>query len=168
MKALLFAGVWVVVAFGVFFFAFRPKGGRTGESKPTGLRGNLPGGARGLLAAAVLAAVVVTPILVTASASDRVPSGAGTYTIESSEHLREGRTIFRETCASCHTLSASNARGVYGPNLDQRGLQVGDREAAALRVETAIKLGPGNMPGNLLAGEQAKRVSEYVAEVAGK
>jgi len=32
-----------------------------------------------------------------------------------------GKLLFRQTCASCHTLAAVNARGVTGPNLDQIG-----------------------------------------------
>ena len=44
------------------------------------------------------------------------------------------RLIFRQTCSSCHTLSAANARGVYGPNLDVRlGGRTADPKATALR-----------------------------------
>src|SRR5688500_17192202 len=32
--------------------------------------------------------------------------------------IEEGKTLFQNTCASCHSLGAVNARGVFGPNLD--------------------------------------------------
>ncbi|MFY9469857.1 MAG: c-type cytochrome [Solirubrobacterales bacterium] len=170
MKALLFVLIWVVAAFGVFGWAFRPKD-KDAEPKARGPLGRMPGGARLLVAAAFAGAVIVTPILVTAAASDRLPSGVGTYTRDSSESLREGRVIFRETCASCHTLSAANARGVYGPSLDTLGLGAAEPDAAAARVEAAIKNGGASgkqMPRGLLAGSDARLVAQYIAAVAGK
>src|SRR3954469_20624968 len=35
--------------------------------------------------------------------------------------IGHGKTIFRQTCASCHSLAAVNARGITGPNLDNTG-----------------------------------------------
>jgi cytochrome c551 len=164
MKTIGFILIWVLVTAGVVTAAVS-RGG-DGERRTKGPLGRLPGIVRLGLALIVLGAVVVTPILVSASANDRVTSGAGTYTKASSERLREGREIFRTTCASCHTLSAAGARGVYGPNLDELGLR-GSPE----RVEAAIKNGGTTgtlMPAGLLEGEDAKKVAEYVAAVAAK
>ena len=111
------------------------------------------------------------PAAVLSKASDRLPSGAGTYTVPSSEAMIEGRDIFRSTCASCHALAA-NARGVYGPDLDEvLGAPGADPKATATRVEGAIKTGGvtgKQMPVGLLSGTDAKLVSDYIAEVAGK
>ncbi|MBI5310439.1 MAG: cytochrome c [Actinobacteria bacterium] len=170
MQTTLFILAWAVAFFGVLAFAFY---GTRGNAEPAGGKaakalGSVPGGVRVLIGLTAALALVLIPVLVTASASDRVPSGAGTYTLDSSESKREGREIFRQTCASCHTLSAANARGVYGPNLDTMGLNA---DGSAQRIEAAIENGGVSgkqMPKLLLEGEDAKLVSEYVAAVAGK
>ncbi|MGH2906391.1 MAG: c-type cytochrome [Solirubrobacterales bacterium] len=166
MKALLFVLIWVgaaLLVMGTAFFLTRS----TGE-KP-GFRGNLSGGIRGLIALAALFIVVGIPAYVLTQTSDRLPSGAGTYTLAASPSERDGRLIFRQTCSSCHTLSAANARGVYGPNLDVRlGGKTADPKATAARVETAITAGPSVMPKGLLDGRDKKLVAEYVASVVGR
>jgi cytochrome c553 len=76
-----------------------------------------------------------------------------------------GKEVFMETCASCHSLDAVNARGVTGPDLDEIG------EVTRQRVLNAIKIGgtgQGRMPQNLLQGEDARDVALYVSKVAGK
>jgi mono/diheme cytochrome c family protein len=79
--------------------------------------------------------------------------------------IKEGKVLFQNTCASCHSLGAVNARGVYGPNLDEIG-QMNEK-----RVLEAIKnggTGQGLMPANLLQGESAEAVATYVTAVAGR
>lgn len=165
MKALLVVLIWVgaaLVVMGAAFFLTRP------SDKP-GFRGNLSGGVRGLIALAAAFVVVGIPAIVLTQTSDRMPSGAGTYTLAASPSERDGRLIFRQTCSSCHTLSAANARGVYGPNLDVRlGGKTADPKATAARVDTAITTGPSVMPKGLLDGRDKKLVSEYVASVVGR
>jgi mono/diheme cytochrome c family protein len=79
--------------------------------------------------------------------------------------LAHGKTIFRQTCSSCHSLAAVNARGVTGPNLDRIG------QVTKQRVQNAIRIGgtgQGRMPQNLLQGKDAQDVAAYVASVAGR
>jgi mono/diheme cytochrome c family protein len=79
--------------------------------------------------------------------------------------LERGKTIFMQTCASCHSLAAVDARGITGPNLDQIG------EVTPQRVLNAIRIGgtgQNRMPKGLLQGEDAKDVALYVSSVAGK
>lgn len=165
MKVLLFTFGWVVFACAVVAVAFyqtRRAPDRRAIVAPLSL------GSKLLVGLLALAALVGAPVLVASATSDRVPSGAGTYSLDSSAKQREGRTIFRETCASCHTLSAAGARGVYGPNLDTIGISP---EGGAERVAKAIEKGGASgmqMPAELLTGENAELVSEYVADVAGK
>ena len=70
------------------------------------------------------------------------------------------------------TPSAANARGVYGPNLDDRfGTPGADQNTNAAQIETAIKTGGATgkqMPKALLDGPDAKLVAQYVAAVAGR
>ena len=77
----------------------------------------------------------------------------------------EGKRIFRQTCASCHTLSAVDARGVTGPDLDQLGDLTKERILSAIRVGGT---GQGRMPAGLLEGEEAQAVADYVSKVAGR
>ena len=75
-----------------------------------------------------------------------------------------GDQLFSENCGSCHALSAAGAAGTVGPNLD-------DLKPTAGRVLTAIEqggAGTGTMPANIVEGEEAQAVAEYVAENAGK
>ncbi len=75
-----------------------------------------------------------------------------------------GKQLFRQSCASCHSLDAVNAHGVTGPRLDEIG------EIAPERVVNAIEnggTGQGLMPAGLLEGQEAQDVAEYVSKVAG-
>jgi mono/diheme cytochrome c family protein len=169
MKALLIVLIWVGLSIAILAAAFYLTRPKAGEPR---FRGHFPGGVRILIGLAALFFVVGVPAIVLAASDDRLPSGAGTYTIGSSPADRQGRIIFRETCASCHTLSAANARGVYGPNLDDLlAPGVADPKSTSARVQGAIKLGGSTgklMPVNLLEGNDAKLVSDYIAKVASK
>jgi mono/diheme cytochrome c family protein len=79
--------------------------------------------------------------------------------------LEEGKVLFQNTCAGCHSLRAVNARGVTGPSLDTIG------PVTQKRVLAAIKNGGTGkrlMPANLLQGENAQAVAAYLAAVAGR
>lgn len=71
-----------------------------------------------------------------------------------------GKELFVSTCGACHTLSDAGTNGQIGPNLDNLAPDVE-------RVLGAIRTGPGQMPENLLEGEEARQVAEYVAANAG-
>jgi len=81
-----------------------------------------------------------------------------------------GATLFAERCAGCHTLEAAGTEGsnpeerVAGPNLNQRR-ETKDQVLYAIRnggFSGAI------MPQNIVVGEDAEAVAEFVAEHAGK
>lgn len=151
--------LWAVAGAVVMAVAFARTGKR--DAEPTS-RAPFPKVGRVFIGLAAIAVVVAIPAVVIASAPDRIPSGAGTYTVDSTPAQRAGRLIFRQTCASCHNLDAAGARGVYGPNLDTLG---GLSDA---RVLSAIEQGRANlMPAGLLTGVDAELVAAYVAKVAG-
>jgi mono/diheme cytochrome c family protein len=91
---------------------------------------------------------------------------------------KTGRELFGERCAVCHTLSAANAIGKVGPNLDQ--IQPGEslvfhtitngclQNASPTLDPQAICLGYGTMPAAIYQGKQAQQVAAFVATVAGK
>jgi len=108
---------------------------------------------------------VVVPALVLANRGE-AEGGSGSLRSEKlTSKESNGKTLFRQRCASCHTLGAVNARGVTGPNLDRIGA------VDAKRIRTAIRIGgsgEGRMPANLLSGPDAQDVAEYVGKVAGR
>jgi cbb3-type cytochrome c oxidase subunit III len=96
-----------------------------------------------------------------------------------------GRQLFTQQCAGCHTLAAAGSTGTIGPNLDAAFAEArseGFKESAILDiVHDQIKL-PGqyptsqanpsylqaNMPANLVTGQNAVDVAAFVAANAGK
>lgn len=169
MLALIFILTWVVAALLIVTFAFR--GSRDAEREPA-FKGKLPGGFKILIALGAALLLFGIPAVVLSKTTDRLPTGSGAYEIEATQANIDGRDIFRSTCASCHSLGAANARGVYGPDLDViLGAPGADPAATASRVESAIKSGGTTgkqMPKMLLSGADAKLVSDYIAAVAGK
>ena len=78
--------------------------------------------------------------------------------------LASGKTLFTQSCGSCHTLKDAGTAGQVGPVLDQV-------KPDMQRVLNAIKkggLGSGTMPANIVTGADAKAVAKYVSSVAGK
>ena len=98
---------------------------------------------------------------------DTLTDGGGTGTspneaaptVEHEEGDR-GHDLFASSCSSCHTLAAAGAEGQVGPNLD-------DLAPDADTVLQAIEEGPGSMPNDLVTGEDAQAVADFVAENAG-
>ena len=74
-----------------------------------------------------------------------------------------GRDLFIENCGSCHTLDAAGTVGQIGPDLDD--ISITEEE-----VRRAIMIGgrgSGNMPPNLVTGQDALDVASFVAVSAG-
>jgi mono/diheme cytochrome c family protein len=85
----------------------------------------------------------------------------------------EGARLFDENCAACHTLTVDGAEGSAtnvgsrerkdGPNFD-------DRKEDVESVLYAIRNGgfsSSPMPQNLVTGEDAQKVAEFVAKYSG-
>ncbi len=85
----------------------------------------------------------------------------------------EGARLFDENCAGCHTLTVAGAEGSAtkvqsrerkdGPNFD-------DRKEDVDSVLYAIRNGgfsSSPMPQNLVTGDDAQKVAEFVAKYSG-
>jgi len=161
MEVVAFLAPFVLLGVGIIFVAFSGGPGHAREAYLT------KGGRFFRFSMLVLYIVlgVAVPALVIA---DREPAEGGTGPLKNekaSDRLEDGKELFRQTCASCHTLAAANARGVTGPDLDAIG------EMTVARVKTAIRVGgtgQKRMPASLLEGEDAELVAEYLEEVAGE
>lgn len=79
------------------------------------------------------------------------------------EKPTDGKTIFTQTCASCHTLADAGTTGTVGPNLDAA------KPSQALVVDRVTN-GQGAMPSfkDSLDEGQIQAVAEYVSSAAGK
>jgi len=111
--------------------------------------------------------------------------GTGGQVSSATADQQNGRQVFQDKCAGCHTLAAAASTGTIGPNLDASFAQArseGFKESAILDiVHDQIKF-PGqypvaqsnpnylkaNMPANLVTGQNAIDVAAYVAANAGK
>ena len=88
--------------------------------------------------------------------------------------LENGKELFTNTCATCHSLKAVNAQGVTGPDLDDIGLDSSTpqaRKQSEKRIINAIHIGgtgQRRMPANLLQGDNAAAVAAFVVDVAGR
>ena len=93
---------------------------------------------------------------------------------DASPEVQEGARLFYERCSGCHTLSSAASEGsaysvndverVDGPNFDQR-------KETREQVLYAIRNGGFSgaiMPQNIVVGEEAEAVADYVAEYSGR
>lgn len=160
MEVVLFLLPFVLIGIAVLFIAFSGGAGAAREAYLT--RGNRA--FRVAIPLLYLALGIAVPALIIAS---RDEAQGGTDALETEElkaSAEEGKELFKSRCASCHNLDAVNARGVTGPDLDEIG------EVTPDRIVNAIKnggTGQGRMPAGLYEGEDARKVADYVAAVAG-
>ena len=160
MAAAALVIAFIAIGVGVMFVAFSGGPGRAREAYLTGGRRTF----RFIIPAVYVGIGIAVPVLVIAD-RDRAEGGVGHLKDEKpSERIADGRDLFRATCASCHSLAAVNARGVTGPNLDEIGQVTKQRILEAIEVGGT---GQGRMPPRLLEGENAEKIAEYLAQVAG-
>jgi mono/diheme cytochrome c family protein len=85
----------------------------------------------------------------------------------------EGARLFDENCAACHTLDAAGSQGSAtkihsrerkdGPNFNQRKE---DRESVLYAIRNG-GFSSSPMPQNLVTGEEAEKVADFVAKYSG-
>lgn len=161
MDVILFLVPWVLVGTGVIFVALS---GGPGAARSA----YLTGGNRAFRVAIPLIYIgtgIAVPALVIANRGEAEGATDKLASAEISKVDERGKQLFRDTCSSCHNLDAVNARGVFGPDLDQIGEMTPKRLLAAIRNGGT---GQDLMPAGLLEGENAKLVAEYVTKVAGE
>jgi mono/diheme cytochrome c family protein len=165
MNVWIFLVPWILVGLGVVFVAFSGGPGRARQAYLT----------RGSRAFQVTILIIylgiglAVPAIILSARTNAEGATSQLQTKHASAQIQSGKTLFRATCASCHTLAAVNARGVTGPDLDRIGLS--DTRASIKRVENAIRVGgtgQNRMPSGLLQGQNAVDVATFVSAVAGK
>ena len=89
---------------------------------------------------------------------------------------RRGAVLFNERCAGCHTLTAAAARGSRPERMASGGERTdgpnfNTRKEARDDVLFAIRNGGFSgaiMPANIVVGDDAEAVAEFVAKYAGR
>jgi mono/diheme cytochrome c family protein len=160
MAAAIFLGFFIILGLGVVLVAMR--GG------PRGVRDTLERGRRRPMHAAEFAIVGVIALFGLAVPAivllgDQAAAGPGGNDL--SVDQQAGRKLFNAKCATCHTLDDANAVGRVGPDLDALAPTAG-LTLSAIRAGRAR--GQGQMPAQLLDGEDARNVARYIEDVAGQ
>jgi mono/diheme cytochrome c family protein len=161
MQVLLVIGPFLVAGLTVIFIAFSGSPGAAREAY-------LTRGGRAFPLVIVLLYLglgIAVPAAVIASRPQSVGAVGHLRTEELTRAEKDGKDLFIETCKSCHTLAAVNARGITGPDLDDLGGLDKDRVLHAIKIGGT---GDGRMPPQLLTGEDADSVASYVSKVAGQ
>ena len=96
--------------------------------------------------------------------------GTEGMSVAQSDPAYDGAVLFAERCSGCHTMtpvgaegSANRALRVQGPNLDQRRVNYKD----ALYAIRNGGFSGAIMPQNIVVGEEAEQVAQFVAEYSG-
>lgn len=96
----------------------------------------------------------------------------GTEDLELSEgdpHY-EGAVLFSQRCAGCHTMEVAGTQGSGNRTLRQQGPNLDDRRISFDDALFAIRNGGFSgviMPQNIIVGEEAEAVAEFIAEFSG-
>jgi mono/diheme cytochrome c family protein len=155
--------IFVAIALTVLFFAFggSARGAREQLHSQTTLARKMT--FAGVALVIVVFGVAIPLLLLFNNSGKEAKSAPGG--IQLSNAQLKGRELFAKNCATCHTLHAANAVGKVGPDLDAL------RPPQALILDAIAKgraRGNGQMPSQLLDGQDAKDVASFVAAVAGR
>jgi mono/diheme cytochrome c family protein len=119
--------------------------------------------------ALVLALAVLSSGALAACGSQEIDLDEG-----ASARIRDGAMLFNDKCSGCHTFEPAGAQGsafdvrnrerVDGPNFDTRPETV---EAVLFAIRNGGFSG-AIMPENIVVGDEAQKVAEFIAEYAGR
>jgi len=160
MAVWVLIGFWIVLGVGILLVAMGSTRRRRASGRES--RASRRATALGFVALfAIFGLGLPALTLVINSDSDADAKGG----VDLTKAQVEGRELFSQNCANCHTLAASNAVGRVGPNLDV----LRPNEALTLdAIKNGRARGTGQMPPDLLQSAEARDVASYVAAVAGQ
>ncbi len=159
--ALLIA-FWAILGLGTFFIAI--SGGLKGAR--TTLQSKSRSGSRvATFALLVIYAAFGIAIPVTLLSGNHANASSQFDGVRLNAADKQGRILFGQHCATCHMLSAANATGKVGFNLD--ALQP-SKQLVLSTIQNGISIGKGTMPQGLVVGKDANDVANFVSTVAGK
>jgi cytochrome c6 len=162
MAVILFVLFWVLLGVGLAYIGLR--GGASGARES--LHTQTPRArhiAAGVFAIIYVGFGIVIPAVLLVGNHDKASAQFKGVTLTSAD--RDGRDLFEINCASCHTLSSAHAAGKVGPNLDQL------KPPKSLILDALAKgrtRGNNYMPAQILQGEDATKVADFVSKTAGQ
>lgn len=163
MAVIVFIGFWIFVAVGLVVMGIRS--GR----KPGGAGAGASRGGHafwyvgfGIVLVGFGAGLPIAASFGRDNSSNSIPTAD---IRELTEDQQAGRELFGQYCGLCHSLDAANAVASVGPDLDTL------RPNAALvldAIEKGRARGNGAMARDLVVGEDAEHVADFVAAAVGK
>jgi mono/diheme cytochrome c family protein len=163
MAVLVFTAIFVALGLGVLFVAM--SGGMGGARKRMASQSR---GTRRLalvnfiLGVVILGVAIPAAVIATVEARDDIPE-ANVSNLTTAE--KEGRVLFAQRCANCHTLKAAAAVAQVGPNLDDLRPP---KNLVLDAINNGRARGNGNMAAQLVEGEDAEHVADFVAKAVGQ
>jgi mono/diheme cytochrome c family protein len=161
MAVVAFVAFFLAVGIGVGFVAFSGGGAEARKAYLTGGRRAF----KIVIPILYIGLGIAVPALVIANRHSAEGASGTLATTRGNAQFNKGKTLFRQTCWSCHTLKAIGSQGISGPNLDTIGAVTNQRVLNALRIGGT---GDGRMPAGILSGSNAAAVAYYVSHVAGR
>jgi cytochrome c553 len=161
----VFILVFLVLGLSVVLIAMRSARAPRGSAPESRAAGRA--WAAGIALVILVIGLGVPALVLAVNHNDHAKNGPGGVHLNAAQAT--GRSLFATNCSTCHTLSASNAVGRVGPNLDTLLAGVQGTQAFVLdAIQNGRSRGSGQMPANLLMGQEAKDVADYLSAVAGR
>jgi mono/diheme cytochrome c family protein len=160
MAAFAFVAVFIALGLGALFWGLR-SGSKGPDRKPVSRRGRRGATLLFLLLIVLLGIAIPAAVIATDKNRNSIPEANVKSLTSVQEH---GRELFAQRCKNCHTLAAAKATARVGPNLDVL------RPPKALVLDAINKgraNGNGNMAAQLVDGEDAEAVAQFVAVAVG-
>jgi mono/diheme cytochrome c family protein len=118
----------------------------------------------------VRAALVIALVIAAALGLSACGFGTEGVAVSKDDPNHEGAVLFSTHCSGCHTLNAAGTQGsgnrgerTQGPNLNER---IESEEDVLYAIQNGGFSG-AIMPQNIVVGEEAEQVAEFVAKYAG-
>jgi mono/diheme cytochrome c family protein len=161
MAVLVFVLFWVLVAIGLVYLGLR-------SNRKPGSDINTSRGGRTywyvIFAVVMIGFGVGLPVAASLGRQNDSTSVPAVDINELTEGQEHGRELFGKYCKVCHTLEAANAVAQVGPNLDTL------RPTKALvldAIQNGRSRGNGAMAADLVSGQDAEDVADFVAAAVG-
>jgi mono/diheme cytochrome c family protein len=119
----------------------------------------------------VRAALVIALVVAAAFGLAACGFGKEGVAVSKDDPNHEGAVLFSTHCAGCHTLSPAGTQGSGNRGERTQGPNLNEREESKEDVLYAIQNGGFSgaiMPQNIVVGEEADQVAEFVAKYAGQ
>jgi mono/diheme cytochrome c family protein len=162
MALLAIVALFIILGLSAFFLAMSSGSRGAKERRERERRKGVVGATIAFVVALILLGVLI-PVSIFAADKDK-----STYPERGLHDMtalqRHGQELFGQQCRRCHTLAASDAVATVGPNLDQL------RPAKPLvlnAIEEGRSRGNGQMAADLVEGEDAEAVAQFVAVAVG-